>query len=141
MTAILVLSGCGELPQSSPSTTSVGPVATPSTPPAASSPPTRAVVGRIKPLDCPIIVQSEIDYALPEGETGVSDIVTETGRMDGVERAPNDLIVVDGDRTAIVRDGRTVYIMHWLPVDAGGWLLSGTETCEAFVPVDSGTEP
>ena len=101
----------------------------------------RVVVGRIKPLDCPIIVQSEIDYALPEGETGVSDIVTETGRMNEIEHAPNDLIVVDGDRTAIVRDGRTVHIMNWLPVDAGGWLLSGTETCEAFDPVDSATEP
>jgi hypothetical protein len=101
-------------------------------PSAVSGPVPRVVVGSIEPLDCVMMVGSEIDYA--EGAAGIPDIVAATLEIDAIEYRPNDLIVIDGDRTAVVRDGQTVYVMEWRRTDAGGWLLTGTEGCEALLP-------
>jgi hypothetical protein len=85
------------------------------------------VVGTIPPLDCELIAGSVIDYA--DGLTGDPDIVTATLASTEVEHLPNEQIVVDGTRTAILRGGQTFYIFEWFQPDGGGWLLGGTESC------------
>ncbi len=40
----------------------------------------------------------------------------------------SDVIGVEADRTAVIRDGRTIWIGSWFDA-LGGWLLSGAIAC------------
>jgi hypothetical protein len=127
--AVVFAYGCGEVPppSPSPSPTPTVAVAPPSAPPSISSPTPGAVVGTIPALDCELISSSIIDYA--DGLTGVPDFVTATLESPEIEHLPDDQIVVEGTRTAIIRDGATFYIFEWFQPDGGGWLLGGTTSC------------
>jgi hypothetical protein len=130
--AILAVYGCGEMPQPSESVSSPL-VETPSpTPVVETVHGPLALIGTIEPLDCATRVESIIDYA--DGSGGAPDIVAATMRMEEFKLRPDDQIVVDGERTAIIRDGKTVLIANWFRADGGGWLLGGTSTCEGFLP-------
>ena len=96
------------------------------------------MLGRIEPIDCDSLVMGTIDYV--GGATGVSDIVAETLTTQAIAHHPGDQIVVDGNRTAIVRGGRTLYIAEWRQTDAGGWLLTETQACQAPLLESPGPE-
>ena len=85
------------------------------------------MIGTIPPLACEPIASSIIDHA--DGLTGAPDIVAATRESRGIEHLPDDQIVVEGTRTAIVRDGLTFNIFEWFQPDGGGWLLGGTSSC------------
>lgn len=67
-----------------------------------------------------------IDYAA--GAAGIDDIATGTEAFPGVQQT--DEVVVEGSRSAVVRDGGTIFVFRWREAEAGGWLLESYDACQ-----------
>jgi hypothetical protein len=73
-----------------------------------------------------------IDY-VPDAP-GIDDIAAETGAFPGVHQT--DEVVVEGARSAVVREGRTIFVMRWREAEGGGWLLESDDACQdAATPI------
>ena len=94
------------------------------TPPPSPSPTTQAAFGEIECSGG--ATTGDIDYGEDPGG-GPADVEAATRALRGV--LGSDQVSIEGDRSAVVRDGRVVATGSWFRSKTGGWLISSFSAC------------
>ena len=140
--AVLLAACGGPVPTPTPPTASPppsGPTATATAPVTPTPPPTPAptvgvarqrppAIVQIPQLTCPFgsAPSGPLDY-LAGVPGGNDDLEEATREIRGVRFS--DVIAIEGDTSAVVRDGRGVFIGRWFRSSSGGWLVRSYEAC------------
>ncbi len=89
--------------------------------------PTAEPLATVDEVDCDgDVTGGDLDYG-PEATGGDPDLVAATRVLRGVRWS--DVLAVEGDRSGVVRDGRTVFVGSWFRSKSGGWLIHQYDAC------------